>query len=546
VGPVTESLRTAAGDYLISSIERKAKDQAICSLHGDRIVTGRYQVPYPFVMRIDWLPAHRILGTSETQLPASDLFPLLPVSEIGMGLIGDRWRGDGGLKQLLDVAIPLILSSGSYSVMMFVDRMFLSWHSEDAIAASVPASMANFSFSCLFYGTVIYTSTFVAQYFGAGQRDRIGATIWQGLRLALIGGVTMPFLGLVAPDLFALVGHDPQIQVLEVAYFRILNFAAGFWFFTSAFSCFFSGRGKTWPVMWMSVLMATLNGFLDYGLVLGNFGLPRLGIRGAGYATLISAAVGAIVYGLLVCRPANDQVFATCRNWRFDKGLFLRIVRFGAPSGLQFWLAITGFTVFILLVGRIGKLELVASNMAHQVNILGILPMVGIGIATSILVGRFQGADKSELAVRSTVSALSLGLAYSLGMALLYLGVPRLLLWPFTAGQAEAATPAVLDLAVGILCFFAVITVIDSVIIVLAGTLKGAGDTCFVMYTNAITSAFCLILPTYVVIEILNLSVYAAFVVVTAYYAVIATVFLTRFRHEKWKAIRVIEKEGRR
>jgi MATE family multidrug resistance protein len=452
-----------------------------------------------------------------------------------------RWRGDGGMRQLLEVAFPLIISTGSYSVMMFVDRMFLSWYSEEAIAASVPASMLNFSFLTFFMGTVMYTSTFIAQYFGAGRKDRIGTALWQGLRLAAIGGIALPFLNFAAPTLFGWVGHDPEVRELEVAYFRILNFVPAFGLINSAFSCFFSGRGKTWPVMWLSLAMCTLNGFLDYGLILGNWGLPRLGIQGAGYTTLVSSAVATVVYAIMVFRPANDRVFATLRNRRFERTLFLRMVRFGAPSGLQFWLGITGFAVFLLLVGRIGKLELVASNMALQVNMLGVLPMVGIGIATSILVGRFQGAGRSDLAVRATRSAIGLSLTYSLSMALLYVLAPGLLLAPFTVGKAGVATPVIIDMAMGILVFMAVALVIDSLTIVLGGTLKGSGDTRFVMITNAITSAFCLVLPTFLVVEIFHLSIYGAFMVMIFNLGAIASVFIIRFRGGRWKTIRVIE-----
>ena len=447
------------------------------------------------------------------------------------------------MRQLLNVAFPLIVSTGSYSIMMFVDRMFLSWYSEEAIAASVPASMLNFSFLTLFMGTVAYTSTFIAQYFGAGRKHRIGTALWQGLRLAAIGGLTLPLLNLAAPTLFGWVGHDPDVQVLEVAYFRILNFVPMFSLISSAFACFYSGRGRTWPVMWMSVSMCTLNALLDYGLILGNWGMPRLGIRGAGLTTLISSAVAAMTYAVLVLRPANDRVFATRRNRRFEKTLFLRMVRFGAPSGLQFWLSITGFAVFVLLIGRIGKLELVASNMAQQVNMLGILPMVGIGMATSIMVGRFQGAGRSDLAVRSTHSAIGLSLTYSTVMALFYLLIPGLLLAPFTMGEAGLTTPAIMDTAMEILVFMAVALVIDSLTFVLGGTLKGSGDTRFVMITNAITSAFCLVLPTFIVIEILRLSVYAAFVVMILNLGIIASVFVIRFQGARWKTIRVIEEE---
>lgn len=447
------------------------------------------------------------------------------------------------MRQLLDVAFPLIMSTGSYSVMMFVDRMFLSWYSEEAIAASVPAGMLNFSFLTLFMGLVGYTSTFVAQYSGAGRHDRIGATLWQGLRLAMIGGMTMPLLGFIAAPMFSLVGHAPEVQVQEVAYFRIMNFVPLFGLPTNAFGAFYSGRGKTWTVMWMSIAMCSLNGFLDYALILGNWGAPRLGISGAGYATLISAAISVLVYAFLVFRPVHDRTFHTLRNWRFDPDLFKRMVRFGFPSGVQFWLSITGFAIFILLIGRLGKFELVASNMAQQVNMLGILPMVGIGFATSILVGRFQGAGRSDLAARAVSSAGSLALTYSIAAATLYIAIPDLLLAPFTMGKSGVATPDILVLATGLLIFMAVALVIDSLTIVLGGALKGAGDTRFVMITNAITSAFCLVLPTWLAIEVFDRSLYTAISIMIVNLAVIATAFVLRFRAGQWRSIEVIEKE---
>ena len=91
-----------------------------------------------------------------------------------------RWHGEGGYRQFLVIAFPLILSTGALSVQHFVDRMFLSWYSPEAIAAAMPAGMLNFCIMSLFIGTAGYVNTFVAQYFGAGQKHRIGPAVWGG------------------------------------------------------------------------------------------------------------------------------------------------------------------------------------------------------------------------------------------------------------------------------------------------------------------------------------------------------------------------------
>ena len=100
-----------------------------------------------------------------------------------------RWTGQGGFRDVLILALPLILSTGSWAIQQFVDRMFLTWYSADAIAAASPAGIFNFTVMSLFIGTASYVGTFVAQYYGANMPRRIGPAIWQGIYVAIIGGL---------------------------------------------------------------------------------------------------------------------------------------------------------------------------------------------------------------------------------------------------------------------------------------------------------------------------------------------------------------------
>ena len=100
-------------------------------------------------------------------------------------VIKRRWHKQGGYREVLRVAVPLILSTGAWSILLFVDRMFLSWHSPESIAAALPAGMASFALSCLFIGIAAYVNTFVAQYQGANQNLKVGSIVWQGIYLSL-------------------------------------------------------------------------------------------------------------------------------------------------------------------------------------------------------------------------------------------------------------------------------------------------------------------------------------------------------------------------
>ena len=100
--------------------------------------------------------------------------------------------------------------------------MFLTWHSSDSVAASMPAGMLNFAIMSMFMNTAGYVSTFVAQYHGAGQDERVGRVMWQALSIAVIGAVINLSLVPGAPVFFRWVGHDPAVQIEEVAFFTVL------------------------------------------------------------------------------------------------------------------------------------------------------------------------------------------------------------------------------------------------------------------------------------------------------------------------------------
>lgn len=458
----------------------------------------------------------------------------------GLGL-KERWERKAGYRDLLRLAVPLIFSTGAISVLLFVDRMFLSWHSEEALAAAVPAGMLNFALMCFFLGTALYTGTFVAQYMGAQKLDRVGPSVGQGLYIGLVGGLCLPMFAPFSESIFALIGHDPNIQVLEARYFSILNLGAIFFISNGVFSTFYSSRGKTSVVMWMNVLMTLLNTGLDYVLIFGKFGFPSYGISGAAVASLISSGTITVLYAIMVTRPRHDKLYKTRSMWRVDFALLKRMLRFGAPSGVHFFLDVMGFTIFVLFIGRIGTLELTASNIVLQVNLMGFLPMVGMGIATSIFVGQFQGAGRSDLAERTLYSALQLTFVYNAVMISLYLFAPMLFVGPFILGGDPSNLEELKALCFDLLKFIAVFTFFDTLAVLIGSSLKGAGDTRFVMYVLALSSVLVLVIPSYLIVEVFDLSVYYAWACATFNLVLVGIIFLFRFRSGKWKTIDVIE-----
>ena len=194
------------------------------------------------------------------------------------GTIGDSWWSrPGGGWEVMRVSAPLVVSALSWTIMTFIDRVMLNWVSGAAMAAAFTSSAAWFAMLSLPLGVCSYTNTFIAQYDGADQPQRIGQVFWQANWIA-VGFAPFVLLAIpLAPSLFALAGHSAEATRLEVTFFQILCIGAPALILAQSGSAFYSGRGRTWVVMLVDATAAALNLALDYCWIFGNLGFPGHG-----------------------------------------------------------------------------------------------------------------------------------------------------------------------------------------------------------------------------------------------------------------------------
>ena len=251
-------------------------------------------------------------------------------------------------RRILKVSMPLVLSLGATTIMEFTDRLFLARYSLDAIAAATPAGIMALLAMTIFIGTTSYVSVFVAQYTGQGRPEMVGRAVWQGIYVALLGTVVLGGLAFWAEDIFALAGHSAEIQGLESIYFRTLCLGAGIQLAGGAFGGFFTGLGRTRVVMLANMAGMLVNIPLDYCLINGIGPFPEMGIFGAGVATVLGWGVITAILWIAMRRGEHARFrLGTDRRLRLD--LWLRLMRYGLPSGMEFFLDIFAFTVFIFV-----------------------------------------------------------------------------------------------------------------------------------------------------------------------------------------------------
>lgn len=443
-------------------------------------------------------------------------------------------------RQLVRFAVPMIVSQASETVMLFVDRLFLSWLGKLHIAASMSGGLSAFVFASLIAGIVGYTNAIVAQYNGAGRTDRCVQTVSQGIYLSIL---FLPLLLLLIPAarfLFEIVGHSPEQVALEHSYFRILMAAAIFTLLRQVLAGFFLGIGKTRVVMTANVLGMVLNIPLTYVLVFGHLGMPALGIEGAAIATATSSAlIFLVLLGNYVAHPLYREHRAA-GNWKPRIELAQRLLRFGAPAGAELFLNVFAFNLFLQLMHSISVDVAAAVTITFNYDMVAFIPMIGLGVAVTAMVGQQMGAGRKEHAHKATMLALRAGYGYALVMmALFVFGAPTLV--RVFAGGMEGDSTELLALASTMLRLAAIYTLADITQLVFAGALRGAGDTRAVMFIS-VAIHWAMAAMAIVLIRVLALDPIIVWICFIAFVLLIGLAMVLRYRSGKWQEIEVIDK----
>jgi MATE family multidrug resistance protein len=451
------------------------------------------------------------------------------------------WRRPCGGRDVIVLALPLVISAMSFSVMTFIDRMFLTWHSLDSVAAAMPAAMLQFTLISFPLGVATYVNTFVAQYQAAGRPRQIGPIIWQGI---WIGVAAIPLLLLTAPIarvFFQHAGHEPGVVAEETTYYGVLIFGSGAVILAGTLSAFFTGRGATRVVMAVDSTAAALNGLLAYLWIFGHAGFSASGIAGAGAATVAAEWFRVTCYAAIMMRP-RYRIYGLASGWRPNAALLRRLWIFGAPGGLQWLVECGSFTLFISLVGGLDELSQAATMLAFNVNSVAWVPMMGLGLAVSTMVGQQLGADRPELAARATWTAFFLAMVYMCTMSLFYVTVPNVFLMGHAAGTPPEEFAVLRPLIVILLRYVALYCLFDAMNVVFMSAIRGAGDTRFVFFTSLGTSLLPLSLA-WLGIHYFGQGLYWCWALITLWVLSAGFIYLARFLQGKWRTMRVIEPE---
>ncbi|MDD4457330.1 MAG: MATE family efflux transporter [Syntrophotalea acetylenica] len=444
--------------------------------------------------------------------------------------------GQGGLREMITLALPMVISHGCETALIFTDRVFLSRLGPVPMSAAMSGGLTAFMMMTFFIGLTGYVTALAAQYLGAGRGDHCALVVSQAALISLLAAPLILAARPLAHAFFRFADLPVEQALQQRVYFDILLYGAVLVLLRSCLSSFFSGIGHTRVVMFSAMTAMLVNVGANYVLIFGRLGVPPLGLRGAAYGTLMGSFCALLVLLATYLGRRNRREYAVLAALRFDRAVMLKLLRFGSPAGVEMFLNLLAFTSMIMLFHAHGLVTAAAVTIVFNWDLVSFVPLLGIQIGVVSLVGRYLGAGRPDIAARATRSGLKMACSYSLVILVLFVSLPAELVAVFEPHQADAIFSQAAPLATGMLRLAAFYVLADAVMLVFSGALRGAGDTFWAMCASV--ALHWLLVPVLALfLRVLALPPQAAWLALIAFLLIFSGVFYLRYRSGKWKTL---------
>ncbi|MGL4525178.1 MAG: MATE family efflux transporter [Spirochaetia bacterium] len=405
-------------------------------------------------------------------------------------------------RDILKMAIPLIINMMSYSVMTFADRFFLGLYSAKHLAAAnSPLSLA-YTMSVIGYGVIWYISNLIGTYKGAKMYEKLAAPMWHGVYFSIFMAIIIIPLSFFAPQLFHFFQHDPGIIPYESAQLKILVWAIVFDFFANCCFGFLAGNGQTRSIMVANIVAMLVNVILDWWLIFGGLGVPALGIVGAGLGTMGGVIVGLIISICSVRQYAKKS--AICLKPRWNLADMKTLLRFGLPSSLQLGMESLGFTLLSLIVGKLGIVSMLAYGILATMYGIFYMPLYGLSDGAAILAAHASGAKEMDKIGVLMKKSLFMGLSYGLILSPLLFFGEDVLAGLFLHENSSEYIAQVKESLRPLLRFLNIWLISTSIHTIIMQFLKTLGDTKFAMRIYMVLVPTMMVLPALILLKIFN------------------------------------------
>lgn len=444
------------------------------------------------------------------------------------------------LRVLLTLAWPVVLARATQAVVGFTDALMVAPLGEAALAATTTGSLNFFAFMILPLGTVFIVQSFAAQLRGRGELGRARRYGWYGLFVAALAGALGVLSILVIPSYVTWFGFEPEVAGHAGEYISIRLLGIGAAVGVEALGNWYAGLGNTRVSMVLGLLTMGTNILGNYLLIEPRWGLPGYGVVGAAWASVGASYIGLFaVLALFLRRGASAPAFGAL-ELRLSE--WWRMLRFGIPTGLNWFLEFGAFVLFInVVVAELGTTALAAFNIVMQINSISFMPAFGIGSAGAILVGEAIGRRALDHVWPIVRLTLATACTWMASAGVLYLLAPATLMGVFQPGGVAGTT--LVSVGATMLMLSALWQVFDAANMTFSEALRAAGDTTWPMLARIVTAWLVFTPLAWAAVLVFDGGVTAVMVSVICYIALLAVVLALRFASGRWRQIDLVGTE---
>ncbi|NLN74663.1 MAG: MATE family efflux transporter [Bacteroidales bacterium] len=450
-----------------------------------------------------------------------------------------NYKGQGGVKEVMFLALPMVASTACDAVMTFTDRLFLSKLGYEQMNAAMGGGISYQMLIFFFIGLIGYSTALVGQYFGAKEHKKTIKTLFQSL---IIVAISYPAILILKPfviQIFSLIGTPKSQLPYQIEYLNILALGSLISLFRHVISCYFTGIGKTRIVMYSALTAMLVNIFFDYIFIFGKLGLPAMGIAGAAYASIAGQIISSLLLLIFLVKNMRENRVVFSQFARFNKEILFKLVRYGTPAGLEMFLNFISFAAIIAVFHSQGDVVATAATVMFNWDLISFVPLIGLEIAITSLAGRYMGAQKPELAHRATISAIRIGTIYSVIILVIFIFIPEALARLFSPFEYDEVFETAVPISASMIRIAALYVMSESVMVSVVGALRGAGDTFYTMLISV--TAHWLFVPILIMaFNVFNFTAIQAWFLVVMFFLVFTLILYKRFKRGRWKNIKVI------
>jgi MATE family multidrug resistance protein len=475
----------------------------------------------------------RDLSAEIESLLKSSTYSLLILGQFGLpqgwmiALLQARLHyNKGTLIELMKIALPMVVSQGTFAVMIFTDRYFMSQIDPIHMAAALGGGVAAFFSFCFFSGVLSYSNAMAAQYLGAGEKAKCPKVVTQGMVMIAL---SIPILALVTylvGGIFSAMGHQPEQVDILLMVGAVVTLAK------ICVSSYFAGIGRSQIVMICDVCGLIVNVPLCYAMVFGKYGFPEMGIAGAAVSTIIATLFAFVLFVVFYFKKEHRVAFHVLDSFAMDWGILRRFTRLGFPSGLELFLNVAAFNLFLLMFQSYGIVQGASAAIVFNWDVLSFIPMMGLNIGVISLIGRFVGARDMERTNEVISAGFILGLSYSAVLAFLYVTFRYALVDVFEPPGGDFSE--IRELSAFMMIGLSTYAMADAIILVSGGVLRGAGDTRWLM-TASVSLHWAMLVAQYFIINVFEYGPKASWMAFVVMLLLIALVYGLRLWGGRWR-----------